>query len=420
MRSFSTLVLDSLTLFPAAILLGPRQVGKSTLAKSLIKEGVLDRYITLDDLTTLTAARQDPDGFIESLSGRVVIDEIQRVPDLMRALKKRIDEHPQNGQFLLTGSANILTHKETTESLAGRMEVLNLEGLSLAESQGLPLPHSLQIMLETSLENFKAYLESLRNTITPSAKSLIMEAVFLGGFPQVALSRNEKFAARYFQAYQTTYIEKDVRDFAKGLDMVSFARCAQAFLSQSGQLLNVKSVSTDLGIDQRTCKRYLELLEMTFQVIALKPWFVNSLKSLIKMPKVYARDSGLATFMHRILNKEQLPQSTYFGALFETFIFAELRKQFHLTPGVSCFFYRTHQGKEVDFVLEYGDRLFGVEVKSAASVSPRDFGGLKDLEAARGKPLNLGVVLYQGEEIIYFAKNLWAVPVKYMLFPEKL
>lgn len=416
MRSFATLVSESLTLFPATLLLGARQVGKSTLAKSLVKAGMLDRYVTLDDLTILTAASADPDGFIESLTGRVVIDEVQRVPDLMRALKKNIDVNRVNGRFLLTGSANVLAHKGTTESLGGRMEVLVLEGLSVAEAQGRPLSTSLKMLLEEPSVQFKQFLEDTKKQSIEYSRDMLLEAVFLGGYPELALSHNEKFAPRYFQAYQTTYVEKDILDFARGLDMTNFARCTHVLLSQSAQLLNIKSLSTDLGIDQRTCKRYLELLEITFQATMLKPWFNNALKRLIKTPKIYAKDAGCATFMHRLITREQLPLSPYFGALFETFVFAELRKQFHLTPGVSCFFYRTHLGKEVDFVLEYGDRLFGLEVKAAASVTPKDFAGLRDLEDARGKPLDLGLVLYQGNEIVYFAENLWAVPLKCMLF----
>ncbi|HYF98000.1 MAG TPA: DUF4143 domain-containing protein, partial [Coxiellaceae bacterium] len=168
--------------------------------------------------------------------------------------------------------------------------------------------------------------------------------------------------------------------------------------------------------DQRTVKRYEELLEISFQTISLAPWYRNNLKRLIKTPKIYAKDPGLMSFMHRLRDTDEIIHSGCFGALLETFLFAELRKQTCMIPGVNHSFYRTHAGKEVDFVLEYGAKLVGIELKAAASVSVKDFSGLKDLEEANKGRLDFGMVLYQGDEIVYFAENLAAIPLKYLLF----
>lgn len=418
MRQLSDLIIESLNFFPAILLLGARQIGKSTLAQELISQKILDQYVTLDDLTTLSAFKADPDGTLASFTNRIALDEIQRVPDLMRALKKNIDENRQNGRFLLTGSANVLSHPNVTESLTGRLDIFILEGLGIAELNNRPNPKALKILLQESVENFKNYLSQLaKSPIIPKLiQADLWEAVFFGHYPEVALAKNIHFKERYFQAYQTTYIEKDVRDLSKGIDIVQFAQVAKALMLQSGSLINMNNLANDLQLDQRTIKRYAELLEATFQIVFLQPWSRNTLKKIIKTPKVYAKDSGFMSFTHRVLSPDKLPESSCFGKALETFVFTELRKQTQMIPGTSTYFYRTHLGKEVDFVLEYGEKLIGLELKTAASVNAKDFAGLQDLEEANHGKLELGIVLYQGTEVLPFGKNKLAVPLKYFLF----
>lgn len=416
MRYISTLIKESLTMFPAVLLLGPRQIGKSTLAQQLVKENILQHYITLDDFSTLSSAHSDPDGFIESISAASALDEIQRVPDLMRALKKNIDNNRRKGRFLLTGSANILAHPHVSESLAGRIDVFILEGFSLAELRKSPQPKFCQILLQESVSSFKDFLIQSEKTAFSFNQEDLLDGIFWGGFPEVVLSKNTAFRERYFQAYQTTYIEKDVRDLARSIDIVQYGLLAKVLLTHSGQLLNIKNLSNDLGLDQRTIKRYIELMEITFQTIQLPPWHRSSLKRLIKTPKVYAKDSGLMSFMQRLHKKEEMPLAGCFGMLLETFFFSELRKQTQIIPGVMHSFYRTHQGKEVDFVLEYGNKLVGIELKASSSVNAKDFSGLKDLQAANKDSLDFGIVFYQGNNVVYFGENLAAIPIKYLLF----
>ncbi len=418
MNTFRALAKESLKFFPATLLLGARQIGKSTFAKSLVNEGLLDEYVTLDNFTTLSAFKNDPDGALASFIHRIVLDEIQRVPDLMRALKKNIDENRQNGRFLLTGSANILSHREVTESLTGRLDILILEGLGLADFKQLPISESLRILLQESVSAFKTHLlKQESNTHIQSFKpEQLLNAIFFGGYPEVTLSQNARFKERYFQAYQTTYIEKDVRDLSKGIDIVQFAQVAKVLLLHSGGLLNIASLSQELQIDQRTIKRYIELMEFTFQLVFLQPWSRNTFKKIIKTPKIYAKDSGFMTFMHHTLSPQHLSDSRHFGEMLETYFFMELRKQTQMIPGVSTYFYRTHTGKEVDFVLEYGQKLVGLEVKAASTVQAKDFAGLNDLEDANHGILELGIILYQGNEIRFFAENKVAIPMKYFFF----
>ncbi len=416
MRYITTLIKASLNMFPAVLLLGARQIGKSTLAQHLVSNKILHHYATLDDLSTLSSATMDPDGFIHQFSESVALDEIQRAPDLMRALKKNIDVNKEKGRFLLTGSANILAHPQVSESLAGRMDVFILEGFSAAELRKLEAPKFCQKLLQEPLENFKSFLNTLQKTACLFTTENLTESIFFGGYPEIALSKNPAFRERYFQAYQTIYIEKDVRDLARSIDIVQFGTLAKLLLTHSGQLLNINNLGNDLGLDKRTIKRYVELMEITFQTIQLPPWHRSSIKRLIKTPKVYARDSGLMSFMQRIHQPKDIPETTAFGMLLETFFFSELRKQTQLIPGVTHSFYRTHAGKEVDFVIDYGNRLFGIELKASSSVNASDFNGLKDLQEANKGLLDFGMILYQGNEMVYFAENLAAIPMKYLLF----
>ncbi|MFQ5505727.1 MAG: ATP-binding protein [Planctomycetota bacterium] len=407
-RHASALIRQSLREFPAVLLLGARQVGKSTLAMQLVEEGVLERYVTLDDLPVLEAARSDPDGFLASLDGPTALDEFQRVPDLMRALKRNIDATRRPGRFLLTGSANVLSRPEVSESLAGRMDVVPLEGLSFGELLGQKPGSLLGELLEPI--DWKLGLRKLRRRGKRQARRALLERIFFGGFPEVALKNNARFHGRWFGSYLTSYVERDIRDLARLPDFVAFGRVVRLVGLRSGNLLNVKNLGADAGIDQRTVARYLDLLEATFQVSRLPPWTASSPKRLVKTPKVFMQDSGFACHLAGIDRVESLGRHPMLGALFETWAWAELRKLLATTTAVQASFYRTHQGREVDFVLERGRQRLGIELKWTDSVTRKDFAGLLDMqEAMAGK--SRGLLLYTGDEVVPFSDSLAAAPL---------
>ncbi|MHC4515541.1 MAG: ATP-binding protein [Planctomycetota bacterium] len=410
-RHLAAVVRGSLKDFPAVLLLGARQVGKSTLAMELVGAGVLERYVTLDDLATLEAAREDPDGFVARLPGPVALDEIQKVPDLMRALKKSIDKDRSPGRFLLTSSANLLALPAVSESLGGRVDVIHLEGLSRREVANLPTgASSLERLLQA--KTWDEPLEGIRKVVSklsPLAKAELQALVFYGGFPEVVLKRSPRFTERWFSSYVTTYVERDVRDIARLSDVVAFGKLVRLAGLQTANLLNNKNLAVDAGLDQRTAARYLEILEVTFQAERLAPWQANVRKRLVKTPKLYVQDSGLACHLAGVTSPRDLDGHPAWGALFETWARAELRKATAQTSAVFSSFYRTHQGKEVDFVLEKGRRRLGVEVKSAKSCTSSDFAGLRDMQEATGNS-SRGMMLYGGEEVVSFSKGLVAVP----------
>ncbi len=415
-RHILALIRQSISYFPAILLNGARQVGKSTIAKQIVDEGVLDDYLTLDDLFTFESAQTDPDGFLQEFPGKIVIDEIQRAPKLLLGIKKRIDLTGEPSQFLLTGSANLLSHPQVAESLAGRTDIISLEGLSLGELYKSETPSPILEDLFSDLTTpdlIRKWTQRLKN-FPKLTKNDLCKAIYYGGYPRLALEQSSTFTKRWFSSYLKSYVEKDVRDLSQFLDIVSFSKLLRLVGFITGNLLNIKNLSADIGIDQRTTARYLEILSITFQINLLNPWHSNIRKRLIKTPKVYLNDSGFACYLHGINGPDELLHHRHIGALAETWIWSELRKLLVYQPSIEAHFYRTHQGKEVDFLFSQGERHLGIEFKWSNTLSAKDFAGLKDLQSQLGEQLR-GVVLYPGDEIVPFGHNLLAFPIPALL-----
>ncbi|WP_218460567.1 ATP-binding protein [Rickettsia sp. TH2014] len=413
-RHITSFVKQSLKDFSAVLIIGARQVGKSTVVKQLYDEGIFKSYITLDDISQLEAATADPHGFIKNAISPLAIDGIQRAPDLLKAIKKSTDEDKRPGRFLLTGSANIFSYPGVYESLAGRVDVIHLEGLSLGEilNQNKPSSFILDIFSGVTIPELKnKWTKELEYKPTITNQSL-NEYIFYGGFPEVILKKQERFRERWFSSYQSAYIERDVRNINKFLDVVSFAKLFRLVGLQSGNLLNQKNLSIEIGLDQRTISRYLEILETTFQVNQLAPWFSNTRKRLVKTSKIYMNDSGYASYLNGITTPNLLLNSPYYGTIFETWLWAELRKILTLTTGIEQAFYRTHLGKEVDFLLYKGDVFCGIECKATETIQSWHFMGLKDLSEALAPRIMHGIILYNGNEIISFSDKFLALPLK--------
>ena len=417
-RYVQTLVEESLKAFPAVILNGARQSGKSTLAHQLQKEGTIKEYVTLDHTTTLNAAESDPESFIERFPESVVIDEVQRAPKLMLAIKKAIDDDRRPGRFLLTGSANVLSR--TTESLAGRMDIITLEGLSFGELSNLEKPSSFVKDLFSGLTNkdlTQKWTETLRAELNDKQLSIparLDSCAFFGSFPEVCLKENIRFRERWYAAYQAAYIERDVRDMSQGLDIVSFSKLFQLAGLRTGQLINYRNLGGDAHLDQRTVTRYMEILQATFQMNFLKPWSSNMRKRFVKTEKLHLNDAGLACFFYGMPSPLALEASPFAGAIRETWVWGEIRKLLTLETGIQSYFYRTHQGKEVDFVLCKGNDLCGLEFKSTKSISSKDFAGLEDFCDATGENAR-GIILYLGDSLFSFSPRLMAVPIDCLL-----
>lgn len=384
-------------MFPSVLLTGGRQTGKSVILTELKKEGVINEIYTLDRLSTLQALTDDPEGFVERAKLPVAFDEIQRYPNIMLVVKRLIDENKRPGMFILTGSANILSYPKIPDSLAGRCCIERVEGLSAAEYIEKPSSKFIDLIFEAK-------------TITDIQPNfslnfgLIDDEIFYGAYPEVRLQSSKIFRDNWFDGYETTYIERDVRNLNNTLDVVSFAKVFQLLAIQSGNLLNIQHLASDIGLDQRTVKRYLEILTLTCQMTILQPFSSSGRTTLVKSPKIYMNDAGHASYCQRIKLTENIN-----GNLLETWVFGELRKAITLTESTEIYFYRTAKGKEVDFILKQGKELRAIECKSKTTITSKDLVGLKDF--LEYHPSALGIMLYKGDKILPLASRIVAMPM---------
>jgi hypothetical protein len=334
----------------------------------------------------------------------VILDEVQRVPELFPAIKAAVDRDRTAGRFLLTGSADVLLLPRLSESLAGRMEVHTLWPLSQGELEGQP---------EELVDAL--FADSLPAPRPPQGgrKPELVDRLVRGGYPEVVGMAAEARRQAWFGSYVTTVLQRDVRDLANIEALTMLPRLLRLLASRSTALLNFADLSRSIGIPQTTLKRYMALLEMTFLLQTLPAWFVNIGKRLVKSPKLLLNDTGLAAHLQGLNAERLVGDRVLLGPLLENFVVMELKKQAGWSrrqPQLHHF--RTEAGEEVDVVLEdAAGRVVGIEVKAAATVAQVDFKGLRTLAAAAGKRFHRGVVLHTGPEVIPFAADLHALPI---------
>lgn len=386
---------------PVVLLTGARQVGKSTLAKAAA-ERTGAAYLTLDDATVLASASSDPVGFVRNLPGAVVIDEVQRAPELMLALKASVDADRRSGRFLLTGSADVLTLPRVADSLAGRMDLLRLWPLSQGELDG-------------ALDDFPAKLfEGSPPTATGATDEAdLRERVLRGGYPEAVARTAARRRTAWFEAYVTTILQRDVQALSNIEGLREMPRLLQILAARTSTLQNLSALSREIGLPQSTLKRYLALLEVTFLLQAQPAWAAGATRRLTKAPKGLITDVGLVSSLLDIDTARLAADRTLFGQLLESFVTLELYKQLGWSRvRARLYHFRSYSGSEVDVVLARPDgTLAGIEVKASATVSNREFGGLRTLKEEVGKRFRAGVVLYLGDEVLPFGDGMWAAPV---------
>lgn len=387
---------------PIILLNGARQTGKSTLAKHLLDTGRFDRYLTLDDGITLAAAHHDPEAFIRNLREPTVIDEVQRAPELFRAIKAEIDRDRRPGRFLLTGSADVFLLPTLSESLAGRMEIFTLWPFSQGERDGLR---------EKFIDS--VFADRLPPLQPEEGSASLMQRILTGGFPEAAERSDPDRRNAWFRSYITTILQRDIRDLAniEGLSMLP--RLLSLLAARSASLLNYSEIARSSGLSQTTLKRYMALLMATFLVREIPAWSGNIGKRLIKAPKLLLTDTGLLASLIGIdeLRIDAEPNLT--GMLLETFVANELLKQISWSDTrPTLHHFRSQAGQEVDWVLEASDgTIVGIEVKGANRIEPRTFKGLELLAEERPEHFRRGIVLYGGDQVVPFTDTITALPV---------
>ena len=390
---------EALSDTPVVLIVGPRRAGKTTLVR---KMGETRRaYITLDDPTALGAAQSDPVGFVRGLD-RAIVDEVQRAPDLLLAIKKTVDEDHRPGRFLLTGSANVMTLPRVADSLAGRMETLQMLPLAHAEIQGIK-PTFLERLFEGTLRGHQ----------TAITGDDLTKLVLLGGFPEAISRDSERRRQDWARSYLTSVLTRDLRDIAEIEKLAELPKFVRLMAEHSGQLVNYSQLGASISVSHKTGQRYVALLEQVFLVATLQPWYTNALKRIAKTPKLHFLDSGLLATARGLSFDRVKANRGEFGALLESFVFSEILKlmtgsDLRLTP----YHFRDQQMHEVDIVLERDDGMIvGVEVKATATVKSGDFAGLRTLAEACKERFAFGVVLFDSTDLVPFGDRLAAAPL---------
>lgn len=391
---------------------GPRQAGKTTLAKKLVSSKRRDSgtelsrgtYISLDDRTMQDAARSDPRGFLRQ-EYPMVIDEIQRVPELLLAIKENVDTDPTPGRFLLTGSTNVMTLPKVADSLAGRMETINLFPLAQTE---------IHDRKNTFLQDvFQGQVSQSSNYLTGDD---LVSTILWGGYPEV-LNRPPERRTAWYNAYVNDLINRDIKELANIEHLAQMQRLVRALSEYAGQQINYSELGRRLELTGVTTKKYTGFLEQLFILRNVNPWFSNKLNRLIRSPKLQFFDSGLLASVTGETFQKIRNNRTKFGAILESFVFSELLKLSSAHPYEFEFFYfRDKDGNEVDIIIEdKAGNIIGIEVKASATVKIGDLKGLQKLAAASGKKFVMGIVLYDHDQVVPFGDKMWAVPISTLL-----
>jgi hypothetical protein len=340
-RKLTQAILEAFETFPAVIVTGPRQSGKTTLLKKCFGDSF--NYVSLEDIDIRTRALQDPVGFLEANPEPLIIDEIQYAPNLLSYIKTKIDENRKPGQWLITGSQNFTLMAKVSQSLAGRACIFNLLGFSFEE---------------LGIKKHKADF----------AKCLLR-----GSYPEPALNLkvNRKF---WYSSYIQTYLEKDIRQIVNIADLTSFERFLHLLAFRNAQILNMSALATDVGVSVPTIKRWISILETSSQIFVLPPYFRNFGKRLTKSPKLYFLDTGLLTYLLGIHSPDGLQNNVLFGYLFESAVVAELVKQFfYQGEKPAIYFFRENNGLEVDLILELVHQPFPIEIKATRTIDFKSY-----------------------------------------------
>ena len=393
-------ILEALTDTRVVLVTGPRQAGKTTLVRTL--PGASRPYFSFDDPAVYNLARADPTAFVRGLSC-ATLDEVQRVPEILLAIKRAVDDDPRPGRFLLTGSADVMTMPVVADSLAGRMETVRLLPLAQVELAGTH-PTCLQRF-------FEHQLPALSKVHVGDA---LVQKVLQGGYPDAIARASPRRRAAWYEAYTESLLTRDVHDIADIERAGVLPQMLKALACTDAQLFNASQLGTALQMSHKTAAKYVNIFRQLYLVSLLPPWSNNRLTRAVKAPKLHFVDSGLLASVQGIDAQQLKTDRKHFGPLLETFVVSEVSKLAHaLEDKIHLHHYRDRDGRhEVDLVLEGpAGRVVGIEVKAAASVTAKDFSGLTQLARAAGSKFALGVVLYDHDTIIPFGDRLFAVPI---------
>lgn len=404
-RTIEAVIKETSHTFAVLFITGPRGVGKAETLKRLAEKK--RTYVSLDDLDLRHMAQSDPGLFIQVHPPPIIIDEVQYAPNLLSYIKMVVDREKTNGLYWLTGSQKFHLMRGITESLAGRVGLIDLLGLSQAE-------RARRGNSSTPFMPTASWIQEAKQTAPkPLPIAQVFEHIWQGSFPRLYQKEGIN-RERFYQSYIATYIQRDVKDILNISDETTFLLFLRAMAARTGGLLNLAGVARDVGVDQKTIKKWLSVLETSGLVYLLQPYHSNLTKRLVKTPKLYFLDTGLCAYLTKWPTPESLEAGAMSGAILETFVFSEILKSYwHNGIEPHLHYYRDTDQKEVDLIIETGDGFFPIEIKKTATPSQtasRHFHVLTKL----GKPIKEGAVLCFVKDTTALARDIWAIPIGYL------
>ncbi len=408
-RGILPMILELLTAFPAIYINGPRQAGKTTLVRDLLSKEFQAAFVSFDDILERTTAMRNPSGYLQDMGTPLIIDEVQMVPEIFRALKKQVDEfrHEKwgdggkspNGKYLLTGSANLLAIPALCDAMVGRMATLTLLPLSVAEIHGKK-----SYFLEQCFEE-DFFSGAANRDVT------LIEAIRKSSFPEL-LNLSPHITEAWFKSHVQKITLEDPIQLYRLEKAAYMPLLLQALAARAGNLINDADLSRDVGLNAMTTRNYRALLSHSFVTYELRPWYRNLSKRLVKSKKLYFYDTLL--LCHLLGSTPELLSKKHperFGHVLENFVLSELMKANTLMHSeVDISFYRTHDGREVDFVLSKAEKLVAIEVKYAEAIREKDLAGIKEFQQVTGQDFYRGIVLCNTPRVMRFDENIYLVP----------
>ncbi|RKY07525.1 MAG: AAA family ATPase [Planctomycetota bacterium] len=388
-RHLQSVLESSASLFPVVTLTGPRQSGKTTLAKATFTNA---HYVSLEDPAHRSLALEDAKGFLRQFgTEQVILDEVQRVPDLFSYIQGIVDQNDLSGQYILTGSQNFLLLERISQSLAGRCAIHHLLPFSRSELLGVK-PTDPEKIADLPIKPKK---------LKKKTANELFDTIWTGAYPRIHDKHipPQQWLANYVQ----TYIERDVRSIVNVSDLETFTRFVRLCAGRTGQILNLQSLGNDCGVDSKTARRWLSILETSFIIKLLKPYYKNFNKRLIKSPKLYFLDSGLICYLLGIHKPDELLMHSARGAIFESWIIAELYKSYYHTGKQPVMYYlRDSNNNEIDLILDYGSKVIPIEIKSGQTINTEFFKGIEYWRKLTGLADSPAALIYGGDSPTIF------------------
>ncbi len=402
-RNIETTIEKVAEMFPAVLVTGARQVGKTTVLKHKIRD---IPYLTLDDPIILQSALEEAGSFFKTMPPPVIIDEIQYAPNLFTYIKMIADDSGKKGQFYLTGSQQFMMMKNVSESLAGRIGIINLLGLSLREIKGVDFNEAFMPTID--------YIDKRRSTVQELNYKEIWDYIHKGFMPAMHVGNPDW--QMFYASYTKTYIERDVRDLTQVGDELKFIKFMTAVASRTSQMLNLTSVANEVGISVPTADRWLSVLISSNIVYLLKPYYNNIMKRAVKTPKLYFLDTGLAAYLTKWNSPDVIEAGAMSGAFFETFVLAEILKSYY-NAGVlepSIYYYRDKDAKEIDVIIEENGTLYPIEIKKTSNPGKEHIENFSVLDKVKDINIGTGCVICMYENIININEKNISMPVTWL------